>query len=137
MVVIQYPSDSDSYTLNRNVVCVVTICKSTTFKIILTVYHQVSAGIGKQGSFLGRGAFRKSRLSTLPVRSRDGDHPLIEPGTVHKADGNTRRTRTGSGETSSLNSWSVLPRRTETTPSCSVSMCMRMPSATRTQPTAP
>jgi hypothetical protein len=29
----------------------VTICKSTTFKITLTVYHRISAGTGKGGLF--------------------------------------------------------------------------------------
>jgi hypothetical protein len=37
------------YTLNRNVICFGTICKSTTFKITLTVYHRVSAGKRKFG----------------------------------------------------------------------------------------
>ncbi|MFT6373705.1 MAG: hypothetical protein ACJARS_000335, partial [bacterium] len=42
LMVIQYPSDSDSDTLNQDVLCLVTLGKSPTFKITLTVCHRVS-----------------------------------------------------------------------------------------------
>jgi hypothetical protein len=62
-------------TLNRNVICMVTICKSTPFKITLTVYHRVSAGTQKQGSRSGRSAFSASSLlAWVPVQTPLAHH---------------------------------------------------------------
>jgi hypothetical protein len=53
----------------------VTICKSTPFKITLTVYHRVSAGTQKQGSRSGRSAFSASSLSAwVPVQTPLAHH---------------------------------------------------------------
>ena len=40
-----------TYTLNRNVVCLVKSCNSTAFKTTLTVCHRVSAGTRKEYLF--------------------------------------------------------------------------------------
>jgi len=40
----------NAYTLNRTVICFVSICKPTAFKIDLTVCHRISAGTRKVGS---------------------------------------------------------------------------------------